>query len=93
MTAAYASRQTLVTVERIEDTISCAIPSWPGTLSSLYVSAIAVAKNGAWPVGLDNAYAADNKALASYASSATSSEGFKAWDGGYCKGCSARLSA
>lgn len=80
MTAAYASRQTLVTVERIEDTDFLRDPVMaPGTLSSLYVSAIAVAKEGAWPVGLDNAYAADNKALASYASSATSSEGFSKW--------------
>ena len=80
MTAAYASRQTLVTVERIEDTDFLRDPVMaPGTLSSLYVTAIAVAKEGAWPVGLDNAYGADNKALASYASSATSGEGFKAW--------------
>lgn len=80
MTAAYASRQTLVTVEHIEDTDFMRDPVMaPGTLSSLYVSAIAVAKDGAWPVGLDNAYAADSKALASYASSATSSEGFKDW--------------
>lgn len=80
MTAAYASRQTLVTVERIEDADFLRDPVMaPGTLSSLYVTAVAVAKDGAWPVGLDNAYAADTKALAFYASSAASGEGFRQW--------------
>lgn len=80
MVAAHASRQTLVTVERIEDTDFLRDPAMaPGTISSLYISAIAVAKEGAWPVGLDNAYAPDSKSLAEYASSATSAEGFARW--------------
>jgi len=80
MAAAHASRQTLVTVERIEDTDFLRDPVMaPGTLSSLYVHGLAVAKDGAWPVGLDNAYPADNKALAAYTSAAASAEGFAAW--------------
>jgi glutaconate CoA-transferase subunit A len=80
MAAAHAAKQTLVTVERIEDTDFLRDPVMaPGTLSSLYVHGIAVAKEGAWPVGLDNAYPADNKALGEYTSSAATAEGFAAW--------------
>ncbi|MDX2201414.1 MAG: CoA-transferase [Hyphomicrobiaceae bacterium] len=80
MTAAHAARQTLVTVERIEDADFLRDPDLaPGTISSLYVSALAIAKDGAWPVGLDNAYAADEKALQSYASAAATAEGFARW--------------
>lgn len=80
MTASHAARTTLVTVERIEDADFLRDPVMaPGTLSSLYVSAIAVANNGAWPVGLDNAYAPDTKALAEYTSSAATPDGFKTW--------------
>lgn len=80
MTAAHAAREAFVTVERIEDTDFLRDPALaPGTISSLYISAIAIAKDGAWPVGLDNAYAADNKALADYTSSAATAEGFAKW--------------
>jgi glutaconate CoA-transferase subunit A len=80
MTAAHASKTTLVTVERIEDTDFLRDPVMaPGTISSLYVSAIAVAKEGAWPVGLDNAYAADHKALQAYTSAAATADGFAQW--------------
>lgn len=80
MTAAHAARETLVTVERIEDADFLRDPQMaPGTISSLYVSALAVAKEGAWPVGLDNAYAADAKALQAYTSAAATAEGFARW--------------
>lgn len=80
MMMAHASRESLVTVEEIVDTDFLRDPALAaGTISSLYVSAIAVAKNGAWPVGLDNAYAADSKALADYASSALTDDGFARW--------------
>jgi glutaconate CoA-transferase subunit A len=80
MMMAHASRETLVTVEEIVDTDFLRDPALAaGTISSLYVTAIAVAKGGAWPVGLDNAYAPDSKALAEYASSALTDDGFARW--------------
>ena len=80
MMTAHASKQTLVTVEEIQDGDFMRDPALAaGTINSLYVSAIAVAKNGAWPIGLDNAYAPDNNALAEYATLAATAEGFAAW--------------
>lgn len=80
MLMAHASRIALVTVERIEDADFMLDPALAaGTISSLYVAAIAAANNGAWPVGLDNAYAPDAKALAEYAASAATAEGFARW--------------
>jgi glutaconate CoA-transferase subunit A len=68
---AHASAETLVTVERVldvsffdrEEIVS-------GVLPSLYVSAIAVAEKGAWPLGLDEEYTLDGAALARYAAGA-----------------------
>ena len=80
ITMAHASRQTFVTVERIEDGDFLRDPALAaGTLPSLYVSAIAEAPNGAWPVGFDNAYPADTGALADYAAAAATAEGFARW--------------
>lgn len=80
MMTAHASKQTLFTVEEIQDTDFMRDPALAaGTINSLYVDAIAIAKNGAWPIGLDNAYAPDNKALAEYATSAATAEGFATW--------------
>ncbi|KAB2919992.1 MAG: CoA synthetase [Hyphomicrobiaceae bacterium] len=80
MTMAHAARQALVTVERIEDTDFLSDPALAaGTLPGLYVTAIAEAPNGAWPVGLDNAYRPDGKALAAYAAAAMTAEGFTRW--------------
>ena len=61
ITMAHASKATLVTVERIERTDFLRDPVLAaGTLPGLYVTAIAEAPNGAWPVGLDNAYPPDS---------------------------------
>jgi glutaconate CoA-transferase, subunit A len=82
ITMAHASRQTFVTVERVEDGDFLRDPVLAaGTLPSLYVAAIAEAPNGAWPVGLDNAYPADAQALAEYAAAAATAEGFARWAG------------
>lgn len=67
-TLAHASRRVLVTVEEIvpgtffdrEDTAANALPA-------LYVDAVAVAPNGAWPCGCPGVYGADTEALADYA--------------------------
>jgi glutaconate CoA-transferase subunit A len=82
MTMAHASRTTLVTVERIERSDFLRDPLLAaGTLPGLYVTAVAEAPNGAWPVGLDNAYPADTHALAAYAAAAATPEGFARWAG------------
>jgi glutaconate CoA-transferase subunit A len=67
-TLAHASRRVLVTVEEImpgsfferEDTAANALPA-------LYVDAVAVAPNGAWPCGCPGLYGADARALGDYA--------------------------
>jgi glutaconate CoA-transferase subunit A len=65
---AHAARETLVTVERVVDT--CFFDREEivaGVLPALYVSAIAVAERGAWPLALDEEYATDAEAMARYA--------------------------
>jgi glutaconate CoA-transferase subunit A len=80
MTMAHASKTTLVTVEHIEDSDFLRDPALAaGTIPALYVAAIAEAKNGAWPVGLDNAYGADAKALGEYTAAAATADGFARW--------------
>jgi glutaconate CoA-transferase subunit A len=77
---AYASRMTLVTVERIRETsllddeVTAA-----GVLPALYVSAVAQAPRGAWPYGLWGEYPADAEAIARYATAARTPEGFAAY--------------
>ncbi len=65
---AHAARRTLVTVERVLET--CFFDREElvaGVLPALYVEAVAVAERGAWPLGIDEAYAPDAAALARYA--------------------------
>jgi glutaconate CoA-transferase subunit A len=77
---AHASKTALVTVEQIESGDFLRDPALAaGTIPALYVTAIAEAKNGAWPVGLDNAYSADAKALSEYTAAAATAEGFARW--------------
>ena len=80
MLMAHASKATYVTVEQIEDTNFLTDPALAaGTIPSLYVSALAVSKDGARPIGLADAYAPDHAALARYAAAARSDAGFEAW--------------
>jgi glutaconate CoA-transferase subunit A len=68
---AHAARETLVTVERVLDT--CFFDREElvaGVLPSLYVTAIAVAERGAWPLGIDEEYEPDAEAQARYAQGA-----------------------
>lgn len=65
---AHAARQTLVTVERVVDSnFFDREEVVAGVLPSLYVTAIAVAERGAWPLGIDEEYAPDAAAQARYA--------------------------
>lgn len=76
-TMAHASKATLVTVERISETSLLADEnSAAGVLPALYVTAIAKARNGAWPLGLWGEYPTDGAEIARYARKARSAEGF-----------------
>jgi len=77
MTAAHAARTTLVTVEEIVDGDLLADDRWAaGTIPALYVTAVAEARNGAWPLGLRGRYAADAAHLTMYVEMAQTAEGF-----------------
>jgi glutaconate CoA-transferase subunit A len=45
----------------------------------MYVEAIAVAPRGAWPLGCQDLYDADDAELARYAAAARGADGFAAW--------------
>src|SRR5262249_59925859 len=79
-TMAHAADKTIATVEKIhngnllDDSTLAA-----GTLPGFYVEAVAVAKLGAWPLGLPGFYAADAEHLAEYAHMAATSDGFQGY--------------
>jgi glutaconate CoA-transferase, subunit A len=76
-TIAHAARNTYVTVEEmrrgdmLEDELLA-----PGVISSTYVSGLAVAPRGAWPLGVADVYGIDDAHLAAYAKAARTREGF-----------------
>ena len=76
-TIAHASRLTFVTFEErkqgdmLEDELLA-----PGVLSSVYISAVAQAKRGAWPLGAPQMYDIDDAHLALYATAAKTRDGF-----------------
>lgn len=77
---AYASKRTLVTVERIVDrNLLESENSAAGVLPSLYVDAIAVAAGGAWPLALWDEYPADEAEITRYAAMARSEDGFRGY--------------
>lgn len=77
ITLAHAAKHTLVTVERITDDNLLDDPARAGAvLPSIYVSEIAVAARGAWPVALWDVYPEDEAALARYAALARTRDGF-----------------
>ena len=77
VTMAHAAKETLVTVEEVrpgdllaDETLAA------GTLPALYVTALAEAPQGAWPLGLAGRYETDWESLTEYARLAASEEGF-----------------
>lgn len=77
MTMAHAAAKTVVTVEKMHDGNLLDDPALAaGTLPGFYVEAIAVAKRGAWPLPLPEAYGADAEHMALYAKMAATQEGF-----------------
>lgn len=76
-TMAHAARRTVATVERIEDGDLLADETQAaGTLSAVYIEAIAVARRGAWPLGMAGMYDADTAHLEAYAREAKDPAGF-----------------
>ena len=77
-TIAHASKMTFVTFEEkkpgsmLEDELLA-----PGLISSVYVSALAPSKRGAWPLGAPGMYDIDDAHLALYAKAAKTKEGFE----------------
>ena len=86
MLMAHAAKTTLVTVEEIVEGNLLDDPARGGAvLPAIYVSRIAVAKRGAWPLALGGMYAADDDAMGRYVSMARTPEGvmqfLDEWDG------------
>ena len=73
----HASKQVFVTVEEIWDgNLLTDERMGPGSLGAVYVSAIAHAPRGAWPLSLQHRYLEDFPHIAEYARLAKSDEGF-----------------
>ena len=77
VTMAHAAAATLVTVEAVEDRDFLADEATAaGTLSGLYVTAIAIAEGGARPLGLTGHYERDGDHIRAYAEEAKTGDGF-----------------
>jgi glutaconate CoA-transferase subunit A len=77
---AHAAQETLITVEEIYDGNLMEDERLVGnTISSLYVSAVAHAPRGAWPLDLTGRYPRDDAHIAAYAAAAKTDEGFRAY--------------
>jgi glutaconate CoA-transferase, subunit A len=78
MTMAHAARQTLVTVEEFTERDLMEDPDRsPGVLPAVYVTRIARAPRGAWPLRFGEHYAMDEAVLARYVSAAQTEDGFR----------------
>jgi glutaconate CoA-transferase, subunit A len=77
-TIAHAAHATYVTYEekRAGDMLEDELLA-PGVLSSVYVTAVARAERGAWPLGVADVYEIDDAHLAAYARAAKTREGFR----------------
>lgn len=77
-TVAHAARQTFVTYEELKkgDMLEDELLA-PGVISSTYITGIAQAPRGAWPLGLPGVYGADDTHLSQYAKAAKTRDGFQ----------------
>ena len=77
-TVAHASKTVLVTFEELRkgDMLEDELLA-PGVISSIYVTAVAPAPRGAWPLGMAGVYGADDVHLSQYAREAKTREGFQ----------------
>jgi glutaconate CoA-transferase, subunit A len=77
MTMAHAAKRTLVTVESVSETSLFADESLAaGVIPATYIEAVVEARRGARPLGLWDAYGADEGFLADYAAKAKTEQGF-----------------
>lgn len=77
MVMAHASAAAFATLEEIvEDDLLKDPVLAPGTIPAMYITAIAPAQNGAWPLSLPHHYEADRDHLALYANMAATQSGF-----------------
>lgn len=78
LTMAHASKQTFVTVEAISERDLFDDPKLaPAVVPAIYVNRVAVARQGAWPIGLPGEYGSDDAALSRYVQSAKTEDGFR----------------
>jgi len=77
-TIAHAARRCFVTYEekRAGDMLEDELLA-PGVLSSVYVSGVAQAKRGAWPLSVSGVYGIDDAHLSHYAKAAKTRDGFQ----------------
>ena len=77
-TAAHASKRCLVTYEELKtgDMLEDELLA-PGVISATYISAVAPAPRGAWPLGIPEVYDIDDAHLALYAKAAKTRAGFQ----------------
>jgi len=77
-TIAHAAKQTFVTFEELRtgDMLEDELLA-PGVISATYISALAPAGRGAWPLGIAGVYDIDDAHLAHYARAARTREGFR----------------
>jgi len=86
MTMAHAAQRTLVTVEEITDRNLLEDETVAGAvIPSLYISRVAQAKRGAWPLGLPGHYADDEGFLSRYIAQALTSDGFRRFVNDWCE--------
>ena len=80
MTMSHASAKAYATVEEIVDDDLLEDPEVAaGTIPGLYVTGVAPAERGAWPLGVPHLYERDAEHLAQYAEMAKSQQGFDAY--------------
>jgi glutaconate CoA-transferase subunit A len=77
-TIAHAAKQTFVTYEELKsgDMLEDELLA-PGIISATYITALAPAGRGAWPLGIAGVYDIDDAHLALYAKAARTREGFQ----------------
>jgi len=79
-TIAHASRRCFVTYEELRpgDMLADELLA-PGVLSSVYVSGVARAERGAWPLSVAGLYGVDDAQMRRYANAARTREGFQGY--------------
>ncbi len=77
-TIAHAAKRCFVTFEELRpgDMLEDELLA-PGVISSAYVTAVALAPRGAWPLGVPGLYGIDDAHLSAYARAAKTREGFQ----------------